>query len=154
MVRQRRARGWRLVPHAVLGKAKLKERQLAIDLRTQGLSYNEILKKVPVAKSTLSLWLRSVGLSKQQEQHLTEKRRAAQLRGAEARHRQRLDSTARIMESARKDIFNLTAREKLLIGAMLYWAEGSKQKEGNWGVGIQFGNSDHRISPFFQKFLF
>jgi len=45
----------------------------AIELRKKGLSYSEILKCVPVAKSTLSLWLRSVGLSKKQRQRLTDK---------------------------------------------------------------------------------
>ena len=53
-------------------KTLLKER--AIKLRREGLSYSEILQKIPVAKSTLSLWLRSIGLSKKQVQRLTEKK--------------------------------------------------------------------------------
>jgi intein-encoded DNA endonuclease-like protein len=35
--------------------AKFKEKEVAIELRKQGYSYSEILKKIPVAKSTLSL---------------------------------------------------------------------------------------------------
>ena len=57
--------------------AKLKEKQKAIKFRRKGLSYSEILKKIPVAKSTLSLWLRTVRLAKRQKQRLTEKRLAA-----------------------------------------------------------------------------
>ncbi len=46
---------------------KKEERKKAIQLRKKGLSYSKILKQVPVAKSTLSLWLRSVGLTKRQK---------------------------------------------------------------------------------------
>jgi len=60
---------------------KADEQKRAIGFRKKGLTYNEILKRVPVAKSTLSLWLREVGLAKRQRQRLTEKRKAAQLRG-------------------------------------------------------------------------
>lgn len=52
---------------------KIEEKKKAIELRKQGLSYREILEQIPVAKSSLSLWLRSVGLSKKQKQRLTEK---------------------------------------------------------------------------------
>ena len=50
--------------------AKIEEKQKAIALRKRGYSYSEILAEVPVAKSTLSLWLRSVGLAKKQKQLL------------------------------------------------------------------------------------
>ncbi len=38
------------------------EKEKAIALRKQGKTYSEILAKIPVAKSTLSLWLHDVGL--------------------------------------------------------------------------------------------
>ncbi len=50
------------------------KREIAIALRKKGLSYREILKRVFVAKSTLSLWLGDVGLSKKQKQRITQKR--------------------------------------------------------------------------------
>ncbi len=62
--------------------SKNSQKEKAIALRRKGLSYSEILKEIPVAKSTLSLWLRSVGLAKKQKQRLTEKKRLGQLRGA------------------------------------------------------------------------
>lgn len=52
-------------------KSKLKEK--AVALRKEGKVYSEILKEVPVAKSTLSLWLRDVGLAKAQKQRITQK---------------------------------------------------------------------------------
>ena len=52
---------------------KLKLKEKAVKFRKQGLSYSEILKQIPVAKSTLSLWLKSVNLSNKQSQRLAEK---------------------------------------------------------------------------------
>lgn len=75
---------------------KKNEKEIAISLRKQGKTYGEILKVVKVAKSTLSLWLRSVGLAKEQYQTLTEKKRAAQKRGAEDRRTHRIESTKAI----------------------------------------------------------
>src|SRR3989338_516629 len=50
----------------------LKEK--AIRLRKKGLSYKEILQKIPVCKSTISLWVRDVVLTKEQHKRLWEKK--------------------------------------------------------------------------------
>lgn len=52
-------------------------KEKAINLRKRGFSYSEILEQIPVAKSTLSSWLHSIGLSKKQKQRLTEKKLAS-----------------------------------------------------------------------------
>src|SRR3989344_1851838 len=104
-------------------------RDKAIELRRQGLSYSEVLKQVPVAKSTLSLWLQDVGLSKKQKQRLTEKKRQSALRGALSRKNWRIKSSKEIIEKAEREIGRLSERELWLIGIALYWAEGSKEKE-------------------------
>ena len=128
-------------------------RKIAINFRRRGLSYSEITQKVPVAKSTLSLWLRSVGLSKRQKQHLTVKKLAAALRGAEIRKTKRILMTRKIHEEAEKEIGKISNRELLLIGAMLYWAEGTKEKEEHPGSGVQFTNSDPRMIKLFLFWL-
>lgn len=133
--------------------SKLDERVKAIELRQQGLSYNEILKSVPVAKSTLSLWLRSVKLAKRQEQQLTEKRRLAQIKGAQVRHNQRLESSKLIMSEALGEIGEISERELKLIGAALYWAEGSKQKEHTVSQRVIFSNSDPFMIMLFLRWL-
>jgi hypothetical protein len=51
-------------------QSKRREREQAIAFRQQGLSYSEIRQRVPVAKSSLSVWLRQVGLSEWQRQRL------------------------------------------------------------------------------------
>ena len=132
---------------------KIKERKRAIKLRKEGYSYSEILKEIPVAKSTLSLWLRSVGLSKRQKQRLTEKKLAAALRGAKTRKNYRLAITKEIKEKARSEIGQLSNRELWLIGVALYWAEGTKQKENNVSEKVKFSNSDPRMMKIFLKWL-
>lgn len=132
---------------------KLKEKEIAINLRKQGFSYSEILKRIPVAKSSLSLWLRSVGLSKRQNQRLTEKKLAAALRGALKKKEDRILRTRIIRETAEKEIGQLTKREMWLIGTALYWAEGSKEKEWRPGSRAQFINSDPRMIQFFLNWL-
>ncbi len=134
-------------------KGKQHERERAILLRQSGLSYSEILRHVSVAKSTLSLWFRDVHLARRQQQRLTERRRSAQLRGAEARHRNRIEQTALIVDRSRKEVKKLDQTAKWLIGVVLYWAEGSKQRNGYWGGRVQFGNSDPRMARLFQKWL-
>ena len=132
---------------------EIKLKQHAVDLRTKGLSYSEILGQIPVAKSTLSLWLQEVGLSKKQKQRLTEKRRLSALRGAQRRKSDRIQRTAEIHAEALKDLNSLSRRELWLLGVALYWAEGSKEKEGFAGSGVNFSNSDSRMVGLFIQWL-
>ncbi len=131
--------------------SKFKEKEKAISLRKKGLSYNEILKNIPVAKSTLSLWLRSVGLSKEQKQKLTKKKLAAALKGAKVRKDQRLDITKEIKDKAKNEIGKLSNRELWLIGTALYWGEGGKERQ--FGSLLIFGNSDANMIKLYLKWL-
>ena len=126
----------------------------AIALRRKGFSYSDILKKVPVAKSTLSLWLREVGLSKVQKQRLTQKKLEAALRGAMARKNDRIFRQKQIMQAALSEVGELSNRERWLVGAALYWAEGSKEKEYRPGSSVLFSNSDPAMVSFFLRWLF
>ncbi len=125
----------------------------AIKLRKKGLSYSEILKSIPVAKSTLALWLHSVGLSKKQKQRLTDKKLASALRGAARKKEIRIQKTQTIFQEAAKDIKNISQRELFLIGVALYWAEGSKQKDNNISARVRFSNSDPKMIKLFLLWL-
>ncbi|MFH1820360.1 MAG: hypothetical protein ABH805_00330 [Candidatus Nealsonbacteria bacterium] len=133
--------------------AKTKEKEKSISLRKKGFSYNEILKEVPVAKSSLSLWLRSVGLAKREKQRLTKKRREAQEKGAQARREQRIRLTEEIKKRARKDINVINKRDLWMIGTALYWAEGSKEKTWDTSVDLKFSNSDSLMIKLYLKWL-
>lgn len=132
---------------------KLEEKEKAVRLRKRGFSYSEILKEVPVAKSTLSLWLKSVGLAKKQKQRLTEKKLAAALRGAHAKKTHRSVITEEIKSKAKNEVGRLSNRELWLIGTALYWAEGAKQKEHNVSQCVKFSNSDPLMTRVFLQWL-
>ncbi len=124
----------------------------AVKLRKQGSTYSEILKEIPVAKSTLSIWLKEVGLAKSQVQRITEKRIQAALRGAYARREYRIKRTEEIHKEAASEISNINSRELWLIATALYWAEGSKEKEG-LNSRVIFSNSDPQMIKLFIKWL-
>ncbi len=125
----------------------------AITLRKSGLSYSEILKQIPVAKSTLSLWLINVGLSKGQKQRLTEKKLESAHRGGERRRQNRLKQIEEINKSAKNEIKKLINNPLWLSGTMLYWAEGSKQRIHTVSHGTIFNNSDPLMIKIFILWL-
>jgi hypothetical protein len=129
------------------------ERDKAVKLRQEGKTYNEILKTIPVAKSTLSLWLRDIGLAKIQKQKLTAKKIASQKRGGESRHLMRISQTEVINIRCKKDIESISRRELFLLGIALYWAEGAKKSKGRVGTMIDFANSDPDMLKLFIKWL-
>lgn len=132
---------------------KESEKLKAIELRKRGLSYSEILAQVPVAKSSLALWLQSVGLSKKQKHRITEKKIAGALRGALKKKEQRIERSHRIKTIAEAEIGALSKRELWLIGVALYWAEGAKEKEWSFGSQARFSNSDPNMIRFFMFWL-
>lgn len=129
------------------------EKFRAIEMRRHGKTYNEILDKVPVAKSTLSLWLRSVQLSKPQVQRTTALRKAAAQRGADSRRNARLAEIKSLTERGIKKVGKMSRRELWLVGIALYWAEGNKQRQSSISSGIIFGNSDPQMIRVFLAWL-
>lgn len=132
---------------------KERERTLAIKLRRDGKSYSEILVQVPVAKSTLSEWFKSVQLAVPQVQRNTQLRIDAALRGAHSRRNKRLAEMSDLVVKGIEDVGKLSPRELWLIGTALYWAEGSKQKESNPSTPVIFTNSDPGMLTVFLAWL-
>jgi hypothetical protein len=125
----------------------------AIALRKLGKTYREILNEVPVAKSTLSTWLKSVELAVPQKQRFTRMKKEAALRGAATRKERRISEVNSLVLSGIQDIGILSSREIWLIGIALYWAEGSKQNTRSPSAAIQFGNTDPSMLNVFQAWL-
>jgi len=70
-----------------------------------------------------------------------------------AKKRKRIEDSKKIIEQAKTDIGKITNRDAWLAGIMLYWAEGSKQKETNVSVAVKFSNSDPIMLCFFIMWL-
>ena len=132
---------------------KVVEKQKAVELRREGATYSEILKEICVSKSTLSLWLKEVGLSVPQKQRITEKRMATQRKGALAKRKIRLDLVKRIECEAADEIGHVDKNVFWIVGAALYWAEGNKQKPHDVSCGVKFSNSDPLMVRYFYKWL-
>jgi len=132
---------------------KSKQKEKAISLRRQGKTYSEILSVVPVAKSTLSIWLQSVDLSKKQKQRITKEKLEGAKRGGIAKRKQRIEKQNSILIKAKAEISSISKKELFLIGIILYWAEGSKEKEYHPGSQLRFANGDHNMIKLFLYWL-
>lgn len=133
-------------------RSKVREKARAITLRKKGYTYREILKELPVAKSSLSLWLADLSLTIQ-EKHALKKRKESnisrgRMRAASALQRRRLAKERRWFLEAKKD-FGKHKRDPFFhTGIALYWAEGAK-RVNQWS----FSNSDEQMIKVMIKWL-
>lgn len=132
-------------------QTKLGAKQKVRQLRKQGLSYNEILQKISVSKSSISLWCRNITLTPAQQARLVKKQEENRQRlakiGQMAMAIKRKKEIHKIKREARKEIRSPSAYELKLIGAMIYWAEGSKS------CGTSISNSDPKLIKFMTLWL-
>lgn len=127
---------------------KFKEKLKAVDLRKRGHSYRDILSRLNVSKSTLSIWLRDIELSENQKKKLLNKQSSAAYRGAKAQQKKRIERTQRILKEAKQEMPTLTTKQIFLPGVMLYWAEGAKSTET-----VKFSNSDPLMIKFMMRWF-
>ena len=122
--------------------AKPKEHKLALILRKRGFSYSEIIKKIKVSRSTLSSWLRNTHITNSQIERLRMKNFKARNLCSLTLKKNRIEKTKRIIKNAKVEIKEIDLYHLKIIGSILYWAEGSKQKEYNPSKELVFNNSD------------
>ena len=129
--------------------AKPEERQAARQLRQQhGLSIKEIATKLGVARSSVSVWVRDIALTAQQQARLDDrnKHHPAQRNGSRANKAKHRKQREYYQQEGR-----LKAREGDMLhswGCMLYWAEGNKARNM-----IAFSNSDVDMMRLFIRSL-
>jgi hypothetical protein len=124
-------------------------RDQARELRTQGLSYNEITAQLGVSKSSVSLWVRDIPCPERFAYVHSERRRAGLRSFNEARSARHVAET----ETAAAEVGELTDREVLIAGAIAYWCEGTKSKPNRKVNRVIFINSDPELITFFLRFL-
>jgi transcriptional regulator with XRE-family HTH domain len=131
---------------------KIKEKKLAIQLRKKGLSYNQIKEKVGVSKSTISLWCRDIGLSKNLLEQLQKNKikgaALGRLKGSQKQKQDRINRERNIRTRAIKELNNLSNRDKFISGIALYLGDGNKT-----GRQVSFTNSNPDIIKFFVNWL-
>lgn len=121
---------------------------IAIKLRRKGLSYREIGKELGIAKSTVRFWCINIPLNPGDRKRLYTKQVLLLARGPNSQRERRIREIAKIISGAEKEIQTpLPIETYRLLGAALYWAEGSKTS------GFKITNSDPDFILFMVKWL-
>lgn len=121
-------------------------------LRSQGESINEISKILGRPKSSVSKWVRSVELTKEQKKYLDSLNPA--INNSQARKLARDKTCITWMERRKnyqdegKKLVTVKPDHKFFSGLMLYWAEGAKCR-----TTVSFSNTDVHMLKFFLDFL-
>ncbi len=130
---------------------KKKEQTKAIELRKKGLSIGEIAKKLEVAKSSVSVWVREVVLTKNQLDNLEANKNSFEV--IERRRSKRLSNEKEkrqvIMDAAAKEIKTISRKDLQMIGLCLYLGEGAKTQRG----AVKLANSDPDVIKIMMKYF-
>lgn len=132
---------------------KLDKREEVIKLRNKGFSYSEIRQIIRVFKSSLSLWLKDIILTEEQIKRLRRKGDVARSLGSKALKDARIKRQKIIIRNSILEVRQLEMVDLWLIGTILYWAEGNKQREYRPSQRVCFSNSDPLMLNLFLKWL-
>ncbi|WP_069174410.1 hypothetical protein [Streptomyces griseus] len=127
-------------------------RAKARELRLQGMTYDQIQVELGCSKSSISLWVRDLPKPERSRSAVEQARIAGRLRwdhelAVRDAERQRTKA------AAQKDVGAMTDRDLLLLGATLYWAEGSKDKSYDRRETVTFINSDPGVIEVYLAWL-
>lgn len=130
---------------------KLLEKEKARTLRQKGYSINQITRELGFSKGSVSMWVRDIVLTKNQQRKLSEKGRSVE--SVEKRRISRLfnenEKRRIIIERAKNDFTNISLLDLRLIGIILYLGEGSKTKKGT----VAITNSDPAVIKIMARFF-
>ena len=126
---------------------KLQEKQKAIKLRMKGYSLKEISELLEVSKSSVSLWVTGLSLSRKAENRLCERITKGQIISASNKKEQTRAKSLQYYRDA-YDNFSSLDQNALLnksLCSLLYWCEGGKHGNNS----VQFTNSDPKLIQAF-----
>jgi len=133
-------------------KAQLREKALQLRLN-ENASYKEIREKVPVAKSTLSYWLREFPLTEDRIKELQrqgwDKSEASRERFRATMREKRKRKEQEVYQKYRKKFIIPNKESCFVAGLMLYLGEGDKKARDRIGLA----NTDPAIIKFFVDWL-
>lgn len=133
-------------------KGKLNLKIKAQALRKQGLSIKDIRNKLDVSLSSVSLWVRDIKLTNKQLKNLYENKRTGSLRGsiiaAQNKIKKRELLTEQLKKESKKELGELSKRDRFIIGITIYAGEGGKTDRD-----ISIVNSDFRLIRFMMEWF-
>ena len=122
---------------------KAKEREEVRRLRKEeGMSIKKIANKVGVSKASVSIWVRDIELTDEQKLNLKPSVVAMSISNRETfkKIREKYQEEGKIKAKENNALH--------IMGCMLYWAEGNKQKNS-----ARLSNTDSNIIKLYVKFL-
>ena len=129
--------------------ARFIDKQKALDLRKQEMSYSQIKQILGISKSTLSDWLKDYPLSKERIAELRDNNEQRIERYRETMRKKHDARLKQIYETERKNILPLSDREIFIFGLGLYWGEGAKSHNAT----LSISNTDPSVIKFFIAWL-
>jgi transposase-like protein len=134
------------------------DKERAIELRLLGRSYGDIRKELGIrSKGTLSVWFKELMLTEEAKKLLERNIQYATKRKLLLFNEQRSERIRKENQSARDGgknlIGNLSRRDLLVVGAALYWGEGTKSEGTSSYNSLAFSNSDPEMIKIFLRFL-
>ncbi|MAF20808.1 MAG: hypothetical protein CMI55_03955 [Parcubacteria group bacterium] len=132
------------------GKLDLKLK--AQSLRRKGFSVKEIQRKLEVSRSSVSLWVRDIQLSKKQLERLYLNKKTGALRGsiigAKKKQKEREELTRRLIIKGKEEVGDISSRDRFIAGIAMYFAEGDK-RDGS----VSFCNTDSAAVRFMVNWI-
>lgn len=122
-------------------KARLEDKNKAIDLRRLGKSYREIQKEVGVSRGLLSGWLKDLRLTPEEavrlEKRIEERKGRGRMASRVSNQARKIERERQTFKEAEKSFATLRKDPRFLMGVTLCWAEGVTA-----GSGFRFMNTD------------
>lgn len=132
------------------------KKEKAMALRRKGYSYGQIMKKLNVtSKGTISYWFRDIKLSSDSKRRLEKNKKLSIERGLDNFNKKRSTRIKKenksCFDSGLSEVSIQNTRELLILGAALYWGEGTKYEDSC--PSLIFTNSDPDMVRSYMVFL-
>ena len=122
-------------------------------LRKDGMSLGDISEKLHITKSTLSFWCKDIILKESAILKIKTKGKIKSIQGllrySEFKRKERMERNILQKQEGVTGLGTLSSRDILMIGIGLYWGEGYKYENGEFG----FTNSNPYMIRFYFKWL-
>lgn len=133
---------------------KFNQKDFAVRLRQSGLTYGEIVEKIPVSKSTLNYWFTGLRLQRSAKKILLQKKQQnlakIRLKAIQVLRKKREENRIKLSSMVKKEFldFSFNVRTKELALAALYLGEGFKNRSQ-----VAMGNSNPEILKIFIRLI-
>lgn len=130
---------------------KIVQHRKALTLRKRGYSVKEIATMLLVSRSTASVWVQNVKLSKKAQARILRRIGLGRLHAGQTKQRQVKNFEEKCLLEGQVLVSKVANEPQFskIMCAMLYWCEGNKSARG----GVYFTNSDPNLIKKFLELL-